>query len=202
MVDGESEAWGAVVVVGGRCEERKAFLDPCSKHARLCCLIPDLTPRPAPIPHMLLPPSQPHLLQIASIASSLTTSLALPHFHCFLSRNIVFSCSPLLLPLSQPHMPLPTSVASSPTISLLPPHTFHWQDEESTFYLLATLVDHILYPQTYSPHLAGCHVEMRTLASLAARKLPRLHRHLGDLECDVAVFATDWWVGEGERGRG
>ncbi len=67
-------------------------------------------------------------------------------------------------------------------------------DDECTFWLLVVLVEKILYQDTYAAQLAGAHVEMRTLAGLIAIKLPKLHKHLKTIECETAVFATDWWV--------
>lgn len=67
-------------------------------------------------------------------------------------------------------------------------------DDESAFWLLVVLVEQMLQEGTYDVNLAGAHVEMHTLAGLLAIKLPKLHTHLKTIECEPAVFATDWWV--------
>lgn len=37
-------------------------------------------------------------------------------------------------------------------------------------------------------------VEMKALDELVMHKLPRLHAHLLATDCDISLFATDWWV--------
>lgn len=37
-------------------------------------------------------------------------------------------------------------------------------------------------------------VEMKALDELISEKLPRLHAHLQDLEADVSIIATDWYL--------
>ena len=44
------------------------------------------------------------------------------------------------------------------------------------------------------PPPAGCHVEMRTLDTLLHVKMPKLHKHLQDLGCDVSILSTDWFL--------
>jgi len=68
------------------------------------------------------------------------------------------------------------------------------RDPESAFWLLIALTDHILYPGTYAPYLPGFQVEMLTLANLVQKKLPRLHRHLEHLGCEIHLLATDWFI--------
>ncbi|GIL48738.1 hypothetical protein Vafri_5180 [Volvox africanus] len=69
------------------------------------------------------------------------------------------------------------------------------RNEEAAFWLLAALVEDILYPGTYSRNLEGCQVEMRALDELIASKLPRLHEHFASIDLDISMLATDWYLG-------
>jgi len=68
------------------------------------------------------------------------------------------------------------------------------REPESAFWLLAALVGRILLPHTYSPSLAGCQVEMRTLGDLVGDKMPHLHRHLAAMACDMSLLSMDWFL--------
>ncbi|WIA29030.1 hypothetical protein OEZ86_011544 [Tetradesmus obliquus] len=68
------------------------------------------------------------------------------------------------------------------------------RNQETAFWLLAALVEDILAPGTYDPHLMGCLVEMKALDELIAQKLPRLATHLASLEAEVSILATDWFL--------
>ena len=35
---------------------------------------------------------------------------------------------------------------------------------------------------------------MRTLDTLLHVKMPKLHKHLQDLGCDVSILSTDWFL--------
>lgn len=52
------------------------------------------------------------------------------------------------------------------------------KDAERCFWLLAALIQRILYAKTYAPNLDGCHVEMGVLGKLLRDKAPKLARHL------------------------
>jgi hypothetical protein len=66
--------------------------------------------------------------------------------------------------------------------------------EEAAFWLLTGLAGEggLLYAGLYGSDLAGAHVEMRALGSLAALKLPKLAAHLTALGVDMTLLATDW----------
>ncbi|GMH42234.1 hypothetical protein BSKO_10153 [Bryopsis sp. KO-2023] len=68
------------------------------------------------------------------------------------------------------------------------------KNEEKAFWMLATLIEDILYAGTYAHNLNGCHVEMRSLGELVAHKLPRLSKHLESMYCEMSVIATDWYL--------
>ncbi|KAG2489481.1 hypothetical protein HYH03_012117 [Edaphochlamys debaryana] len=68
------------------------------------------------------------------------------------------------------------------------------RNEESAFWLLAALVEDILYPGTYSRNLEGCQIEMRALDELIGSKLPRLHAHFASIDFDISMLATDWYL--------
>lgn len=68
------------------------------------------------------------------------------------------------------------------------------RNEESAFWLLAALVEDILFQGTYAHNLEGCQVEMRALDELISQKLPRLHAHLQAIDFDISMIATDWYL--------
>eukprot|EP00803_Ostreobium_quekettii_P004128 evm.model.scf_281.14 EVM.evm.TU.scf_281.14 scf_281:100887-107408(+) len=68
------------------------------------------------------------------------------------------------------------------------------KDEEKAFWVLAALIEDILYAGTYERHLSGCHVEMKSLQELVGTKLPRLAKHLEELHCEMSIIATDWYL--------
>lgn len=68
------------------------------------------------------------------------------------------------------------------------------RNEENTFWLLAALVEDILYQGTYADNLEGCQIEMKALDELVFQKLPRLHAHFKELECDISIIATEWYL--------
>ncbi|KAL6763534.1 TBC-domain-containing protein [Haematococcus lacustris] len=65
---------------------------------------------------------------------------------------------------------------------------------ETAFWLLTALLERILYINNYSPDLPGFQVEMLTLTDLVKEKLPKLHKHLQDLSCEMQILATDWYL--------
>jgi|LauGreSBDMM110SN_4_FD.fasta_scaffold128060_1 hypothetical protein len=74
-----------------------------------------------------------------------------------------------------------------------------FQDEESTFWLLVVLIERILYPNTYSETLEGCHIEMRALGKMIRAKLPVIWTHFRDIGVETQLFSTDWSVGRAAR---
>lgn len=68
------------------------------------------------------------------------------------------------------------------------------RNEEKAFWLLATLIENILFPGLYGGSLEGCQLEMKALEMLIAEKLPRLADHFIGLDTDVSVVATDWFL--------
>lgn len=47
--------------------------------------------------------------------------------------------------------------------------------EEEAFWMLAVLLENILYHDSYSENLYGCHVEQRVFKELFKKKCPRLY---------------------------
>lgn len=72
-------------------------------------------------------------------------------------------------------------------------------DEEAAFWIMCQLIGHgesegILYKNVYASTLSGCHVEMRTLESIVAKKLPRLAHHMDLIDCDFSMVSTEWFL--------
>lgn len=91
--------------------------------------------------------------------------------------------------------------------------------EEDAFWMLAVLVENVLFDDCYSENLYGCHVEQRVFKDLLRKKLPRsalhtlvpgLHGSLQDhilillilrlatrleeIEFDVSLVTTEWFL--------
>ncbi|KAL9268719.1 TBC1 domain family member 2A-like protein [Drosera capensis] len=66
--------------------------------------------------------------------------------------------------------------------------------EEDAFWMLAVLLENVLVNDCYTYNLTGCHVEQRVFKDLLAKKLPRLAAHLEDLEFNVSLVATEWFL--------
>ena len=47
------------------------------------------------------------------------------------------------------------------------------RNEEDAFWMLATLVEHVLFDDCFAEDLFGCHVEQRVLKDILRRKLPK-----------------------------
>lgn len=72
-------------------------------------------------------------------------------------------------------------------------------DEEMAFWTMTRLIGHdgshgILYENVHASTLSGCHVEMRSLETIVAKKLPKLAHHMGVIECDFSMVSTEWFL--------
>lgn len=61
--------------------------------------------------------------------------------------------------------------------------------EEEAFWMLAVLLENILYHDSYSENLYGCHVEQRVFKDLFKKKCPRFHILSLCSLVDVDIFA-------------
>lgn len=52
----------------------------------------------------------------------------------------------------------------------------------------------ILYRESFSHNLLGCHVEMGVLDELMRSKLPKLGVHLTRIGVDISIVATDYFL--------
>ncbi|KAK2977013.1 hypothetical protein RJ640_013631 [Escallonia rubra] len=74
--------------------------------------------------------------------------------------------------------------------------------EEDAFWMLAVLLENVLVNDCYTTNLSGCHVEQRVFKDLLPKKCPRhcffekcrIYAHLEDLEFDVSLVATEWFL--------
>jgi len=67
------------------------------------------------------------------------------------------------------------------------------KDEESSFWLLKTLVDKML-PEYYSCSMPGLITDSRVLAELARRHLPQLSQHIDQLQVPWALLSSKWFI--------
>lgn len=68
------------------------------------------------------------------------------------------------------------------------------KNEEDAFWMLAVLLENILLHDSYSENLYGCHVEQRVFKDLFRKKCPRLATHLDEIDFDVSLIATEWFL--------
>ncbi|KAF6151654.1 hypothetical protein GIB67_043061 [Kingdonia uniflora] len=78
--------------------------------------------------------------------------------------------------------------------------------EKDAFWMLAFLLENVLVNDCYSPNLSECHVEQRVFQDMLAKKCPSLCMlsfvvkkmqdcaHLEDMEFDVSLVATEWFL--------
>lgn len=68
------------------------------------------------------------------------------------------------------------------------------KEEEEAFWMLAVLLENILLQDSYSENLYGCHVDQRVFKDLFRKKCPRLATHLDEIDFDVSLVATEWFL--------
>ncbi|XP_050206544.1 uncharacterized protein LOC126656101 [Mercurialis annua] len=66
--------------------------------------------------------------------------------------------------------------------------------EEDVFWMLAVLLENVLVNDCYTNNLSGCHVEQRVFKDLLSKECPRLAAHLEEMEFDVSLVATEWFL--------
>lgn len=66
--------------------------------------------------------------------------------------------------------------------------------EEDAFWMLAVLLEDVLVNDCYTTNLSGCHVEQRVFKDLLIKHCPKLCAHLEDVEFDVSLVATEWFL--------
>ena len=67
-------------------------------------------------------------------------------------------------------------------------------DEESAFWLMATVVNVVLPPDYFTDSMIGLHTDLTVLNSLLSTHLPRLHSHLAAMRVDIRPIAFPWFL--------
>ena len=68
-------------------------------------------------------------------------------------------------------------------------------NEESSFWLLSTLLEDILPTDYYAKNLIGCHVDLMALEELLPQAAPRAALVLSEVGLGVELLALEWMVG-------
>ncbi|CAI5505392.1 unnamed protein product [Closterium sp. Naga37s-1] len=68
------------------------------------------------------------------------------------------------------------------------------RSEEDAFWMLATLVENVLYDDCFAEDLFGVHVEQRVLKDLLHRKQPKLAAHLDAIYFEPSLVTTEWFL--------
>ncbi|GFP84871.1 tbc1 domain family member 2a [Phtheirospermum japonicum] len=66
--------------------------------------------------------------------------------------------------------------------------------EEEAFWMLAVLLENVLFNDCYTSNLSGCHVDQRVFRDLLTKKCPRIAAHLETIEFDVSLVCTEWFI--------
>ncbi|KAL8045528.1 hypothetical protein ABFX02_08G120100 [Erythranthe guttata] len=66
--------------------------------------------------------------------------------------------------------------------------------EEDAFWMLAVLLENVLFNDCYTYNLSGCHVDQRVFRDLLAKKCPRIATHLEGIDFDVSLVCTEWFL--------
>ncbi|MCO5579246.1 hypothetical protein L7F22_033100 [Adiantum nelumboides] len=66
--------------------------------------------------------------------------------------------------------------------------------EEEAFWMLAVLLENVLFQDCYTNDLSGSHVEQRVFKDLLNKKCPRLAAHLELIGFDVSIVITEWFL--------
>ncbi|KAI5074731.1 hypothetical protein GOP47_0010692 [Adiantum capillus-veneris] len=66
--------------------------------------------------------------------------------------------------------------------------------EEEAFWMLAVLLENVLFQDCYTNDLSGSHVEQRVFKDLLNQKCPRLAAHLELIGFDVSLVITEWFL--------
>ncbi|CAI5470222.1 unnamed protein product [Closterium sp. Yama58-4] len=68
------------------------------------------------------------------------------------------------------------------------------RSEEDAFWMLATLVENVLYDDCFAEDLFGVHVEQRVLKDLLKKKQPKLASHLDKVGFELSLVTTEWFL--------
>jgi len=81
--------------------------------------------------------------------------------------------------------------------------------EVDAFFMMMALIERVLFAGIYETDLIGCQVEMKSLGvnpvlcllglnlcrqDLLNKKLPKLAKHLHEINCEISLIATDWFL--------
>ena len=67
-------------------------------------------------------------------------------------------------------------------------------DEESSFWILCSLLEDILPEGYYTRNMVGIRVDMLVLNSLVMRYLPNLHKHFTEHDVDLSPVSMNWFL--------
>jgi len=67
-------------------------------------------------------------------------------------------------------------------------------DEESSFWMLAAIIEDLLPCEYYAGNMTGLCVEQRVLQSCLSWKLPKVHKHLLEYEVDLDQISVPWFM--------
>ncbi|CAM6124260.1 unnamed protein product [Calypogeia fissa] len=66
--------------------------------------------------------------------------------------------------------------------------------EEDAFWMLCVLLENVLFSESFSEDLRGCHLAQRVFKDLLKKKFPRLAQHLDQIGFDSTLVTTEWFL--------
>jgi hypothetical protein len=66
--------------------------------------------------------------------------------------------------------------------------------EETTFWMLVSVVEFILPRGYYTSGMEGAQVDQRVLREILQERFPKLHTHFERLEIDLSMFTFNWML--------
>eukprot|EP00004_Rigifila_ramosa_P019473 TRINITY_DN4946_c0_g1_i3.p1 TRINITY_DN4946_c0_g1~~TRINITY_DN4946_c0_g1_i3.p1 ORF type:complete len:966 (-),score=175.07 TRINITY_DN4946_c0_g1_i3:1026-3923(-) len=108
--------------------------------------------------------------------------LGLPHMRGILRRVLV------AYSFYNPHLGYTQAMNNIVGILIL------FMDEERAFWMLVTIVEHILPNEFYTDGMIGIHTELRVFRTLLAEKIPKLHAHFKSLDFDPTTVLIEWYL--------
>ncbi|KAL3697641.1 hypothetical protein R1sor_011717 [Riccia sorocarpa] len=66
--------------------------------------------------------------------------------------------------------------------------------EEDAFWMLAVLLENVLFSESFAEDLRGCHLAQRVFKDLLKKKFPRLAQHLDQIGFDSTLVTTEWFL--------
>jgi hypothetical protein len=69
-----------------------------------------------------------------------------------------------------------------------------YMKEEEAFWMLVVIIEELLPKDYYSGIMLGVNVDTSVFKVLVAEKLPKIHRHLVELDCEISHLVVQFFL--------